>query len=364
MSDRPFILDYARSRRWWRRYMSRESFLDFFKTMLWVVPLTILIWVYAEQEQVAEDKSEVVLIQLRSTDPNRIVTLGNPGNESIVCDLRGPRAKLEYVKAELTRPVTIDVPAAYNLGPQQFETAHLRDAGLFVSNGIMVSNIHPLTIPINIDVVDQREVPVVAPEPNNLASAIFDPRTVTIRGPHTLFSSPEFKKDLIAIADISANPELSRPGQHPPTTLPVVSPLSRAASGRGESITISPPNVTATITVQQTAGELTIGSMPVWVEGAQPVLDEFRAVNAAGGEGALFVKEVKVVGPADQLELLRNQSYIPHATLTIKREDAQAGATRQRTLWFDNGSLPPGVSVSRADRERPFEFKVVPRGKP
>jgi hypothetical protein len=134
-----------------------------------------------------------------------------------------------------------------------------------------------------------------------------------------------------------------------------MSPLTRAANGRGEAITITPAQVTATIDVQQTARELTIGSMPVWVEGAEPILDEFRV------DGDLFVHSVRVSGPSDQIELISNQTYIPHATLTIKREDAQDGAARQRTLWFDNGSLPPGVTVAKADRERVFEFKVVPR---
>jgi len=80
-------------------------------------------------------------------------------------------------------------------------------------------------------------------------------------------------------------------------------------------------------------------------------------------QAELFVHNVKVIGPADQLDLIRNGTSNPHATLTIKREDTLAGATRQAMLWFDNGSLPPGVTVSRADRERLFEFKVVQRGK-
>jgi hypothetical protein len=350
------IFDSSWLRRWWRRHMNRDSIVDFLKTMGWVVPLTLLIWYYAEQEQVDESQ-ELVMIALKSADPKRIVTFGSPGNETITCNLKGRKAKLAEVKAELTRPVTLEVAAAYGLGPQPFETAHLRDANIFVSNGITVSNIQPFRISIIIDTIDQKEVPVQAPEPNNLASAVFEPRTVTIRGPHLLLTSPEFAKDAIAVADLSANSELSRPGQHPPTTLPVVSPLSRAANGRGESVSIMPPSVTATVTVQQTASEMKIDSMPVWVEAAEPISDEFRV------QAPLFVNDVRVTGPADQLDLIRDQTFIPHATLTIKREDAQAAATRQRTLWFDNGSLPPGVTVSKADRERPFEFKVVPRSK-
>ena len=325
--------------------------------MVWVIPLTILIWVYGEQEHVSTAETQQILISLKSADPNRIVTLGHTGDDNVICDLTGPRAKLDYVKAELAmNPVTITVPATLSPGQHQLESAqHVRDASIFAENGITVDKIRPMTIPIVIDTLDQIEVQVQAPEPNNLASAVFEPRSVLIRGPRLLLTSTEFKKDTVAIADLAANAELSRPGRHPPTTVPVISPLTRAANGRGESITIQPPNVTATINVQQTAREITISSMPVWVQGAEPILDEFRV------EGDLFVHDVKVSGPADQIDLITNQSFIPHATLTIKREDAQAGVTRQSKLWFDNDSLPPGVIVSKADRERAFEFKVVPR---
>jgi hypothetical protein len=359
MSESSSILGSSALRRWWRRHSDRESIVDFLKTMVWVIPLTILIWVYAEQEQVSPAAGEQILITLKSADPNRIVTIGHQGDESVICDLKGPRAKLEFVRAELAKnPVTITVPATLSPGAHQLESAqHVREASIFVDNGITVSNIRPMTIPIVIDTLEEIELPVQAPEQINVASAVFEPRTVRIRGPHALLTSADTRKSVVAIVDISANPDLARPGPHGPTTLPVISPLTRDAGARGENVTISPPNVTATFTVQQAAGELTIDSMPVWVEAAEPISDEFRV------QADLFVHNVKVTGPADQLALIRNGTYNPHATLTIRREDTQAGTTRQAVLWFDNGSLPPGVTVSKVDRERPFDFKVVQRAK-
>src|SRR5437016_3703863 len=79
-------------------------------------------------------------------------------------------------------------------------------ADIFAANGVTVENIHPQVIPVVIDTVDQLEVPVQPPDPNNLASAVFEPRTVQLRGPHQLLTSAEFRKDAVAIADISASP--------------------------------------------------------------------------------------------------------------------------------------------------------------
>src|SRR3954470_17200953 len=91
------------SRRWARRHLNRESFLDGLKTFVWVAPLTVLIWVYAEQEQEKDEPTVQVPIAIKSTDPNRIVTLA-PGNDQwITVDLRGPRSKIEAVKSELAK---------------------------------------------------------------------------------------------------------------------------------------------------------------------------------------------------------------------------------------------------------------------
>src|SRR5687768_12401586 len=47
------------------------------KTFLWVAPLTALIWVYAEREQI--DKAEVrVPVVLVSTSADRVITVLNP----------------------------------------------------------------------------------------------------------------------------------------------------------------------------------------------------------------------------------------------------------------------------------------------
>src|SRR5690242_1264927 len=59
----------ANQRRFWVHAFSRESLFNFAKTMAWVVPLTILIWVYAEREQRDTDPGVTFPIDVRSSDP-------------------------------------------------------------------------------------------------------------------------------------------------------------------------------------------------------------------------------------------------------------------------------------------------------
>jgi hypothetical protein len=98
-----FALDYASSvRRWSARTFTMENLLSGLKTFAWVAPLTILIWVYAEREQVVQ-KEVTIPIAVKSTDPGRIVSL-RPGDESIVAFIEGPRLAVDRVSELVTQP--------------------------------------------------------------------------------------------------------------------------------------------------------------------------------------------------------------------------------------------------------------------
>src|SRR3954467_1240724 len=57
------------------------------KTFLWVAPLTVLIWIYAEREQI--DRVDVrVPIKLLSKSPDRIITLNSPVDGMVNLDIQ------------------------------------------------------------------------------------------------------------------------------------------------------------------------------------------------------------------------------------------------------------------------------------
>src|SRR3982751_5576817 len=121
--DAPVIrshrLDYAPPltpvERLFRYLPARDSILGFLKTLVWVAPLTLLIWVYAEREQNVTQSGIIVPIDVRTSDPNRIVTLRGPADKNVVLELFGPRAKVDHIrdflKPDPTRgaPLIIDI---------------------------------------------------------------------------------------------------------------------------------------------------------------------------------------------------------------------------------------------------------------
>src|SRR5947208_12416100 len=112
MADSPrsnAVVDFANAWRdsatsYWRRNfgnITREQIISNLKTLAWVVPLTLLIWIYAEREQVATTKDVAVPFELVSVDPNVAVTLNRAQDKNLILELQGPQARLQDVLTKL-----------------------------------------------------------------------------------------------------------------------------------------------------------------------------------------------------------------------------------------------------------------------
>jgi hypothetical protein len=340
-----FILDTAR--RWFRRHLNRESFLDGLKTFVWVAPLTVLIWVYAEQEQEASDSGQVA-IAVRSADPNRIARLGPMSDEWILVDLKGPRSKIDAVKRQLANAtVPIEVPGSYPVGEVHLATEYyIQNAAMFVNNGVKVQNVRPKTIAVLVDTYSDAYLPVAPLDGARVSSAVFEPRTIHVRGPSDTLRAAQRDGKLVAQADLASNPELTKPGQHEKTAVPVIVPIESSPF-----VTVTPRQVLATVSVQQNAQTHTIDSVPVWLEGPSTFLKNVDVTYEP------FVYKVTVSGPADQIQQIIDQRVIPHATLAVT-SDEPMNVTQSKKLEYRN--LPPDVTVSKEVRDKPFDYKITP----
>src|SRR6058998_422442 len=60
------------------------------RTFLWVAPLTALIWIYAEREQISPAPDVRVQIKLVSKSTDRIITVQSPTDRMVSLDIQGP----------------------------------------------------------------------------------------------------------------------------------------------------------------------------------------------------------------------------------------------------------------------------------
>src|SRR6478672_4258814 len=66
-------------RSWSRVTFSRESYLASMRSLVWVVPLTVLIWIYAEREQVTTLPNVTINVAPPAVSPGHLLARFAPG---------------------------------------------------------------------------------------------------------------------------------------------------------------------------------------------------------------------------------------------------------------------------------------------
>src|SRR5687768_16344483 len=311
----------ADARRWARNAFTQEKLVAALKTLACVAPLTVLIWIYAEREQLYPDPGVPIPINVSTGDPTRVVTLLRPQDKMILADLEGPRSKIESVRNEFSRTggiQAVDIMLdRLQLAPGTHE---LRTASLvgshpmFVENGITVTNCQPPTLHVAVDEYETREVAVQPPPDvtNLVGQPVFDPPRVRVRAPRSDFDRVG---QVRVYADLSNVAELSRPGEHAVTALPATSPELQKNSS---NVSIAPTKVNATLTVRQADEEYEMPFMVVFTSLPAQLQRRYSV------ECEETISNVKLIGPPDKIAPLKQENYQgprPYAVLEVSRED-------------------------------------------
>jgi hypothetical protein len=351
-----------------RRYLpTRDQFTGFLKNMVWVAPITLLIWVYAEREQSVTVPSIVASIDVKPSDQKQVATLRGPADKNIILELSGPRARLERVREELLPKsngpaLLIEIDPLVKPGSQHISTVNqINNNRIFKENGITVKNAQPPYLVVDIDEFAEEVVPVrPSPEMADLLAeqTHFDPATVTIRAPKTALEKAAKDKQLFVYADLSKHDEIkTRTGPYTIDNVPVYWPAPAApgqtAGARKENVFLTAPAVKAILEIKQRDVEYTIPR--ITVSKATPPKFEDQATV----EFEAQILNVTVTGPAEQIDLIRNKKFIPEALFKITGLE-KTGSELEAPLKID---LPPGVQLTRESRDRTehFKFTIKPR---
>ena len=333
----------------------RAGILGALKTLLAVIPLTILIWAYAEREEV-EKGGLTVQIRLHSSSPDYLVRTMDPlpSAQIITVNIEGSRAKVEKVRSRGgsdQRIVDIAVPADLPEGkttPLALQQ-QLEDAPIFKDNGIAVKSCVPASIDVRIDLLESVTArPGLRPGVGSriIGKIVFDPPVVTLRGPRSLLRDPA---SLIVYAD---PPQSDIPTSAINHTIPDV-PVRLGRSD--DAITITPSTVKISIEVKESNVPYLIPTVPVFVRMPSTMQDRYRVTFPHDAS----MSRITVVGPEEQIAKLRDEKFAPEATLNILTDDVRGTLPRAPTY-----TLPPDVTVSEADKSRTIDFRLVDRNAP
>lgn len=363
-SSRPQPLDYAAPlplhERLVRYLPTREQFVNFLKNLVWVAPLTLLIWVYAEREQTVTLGPVTFPIEVRTTDANKLVTLRKPQDKNVVVELSGPRARLDRVR-ELLQPrpdmaaieITVD-PKMSEPGQELLTIGQLNNNPVFRNSGITVKSAQPSYIYVAIDSYQEVDVPVKAPPDaeNQLSDqTYFVPSTVKVRAPSQLVEAA--KSNALAVyADIGKRDEFkTKTGMVKLENVP----LYWVVAGREqrEHVSIAPLTVTANVDIKPRDKTYEIASVPVFKETPDKFDDRYVVTYNTQNP----INNVKVTGPDEEIAKIIDGSFKVKARVEVSSLDATDRPIRKR-LKFD---LPPGVSLHKDNPTYEFEYSLSER---
>jgi hypothetical protein len=330
--------------------------LNVLRNLAWVVPLTLLVWLFAEREQIPRDPERMsVPLVLTSERPDHVVSLPNPSDRTVSFDVRGTSYMMSEARnalgkrgLELVVPSdavpgkSISVPVIDILSNDRA----FRERGLSMSN---CSNFSPSTVTVSVDeLVRGREFRPKAPpglEGVLEGDVIFEPPTVKLSGPRSELDNAERVQP---IAEIT--PQMLPKG----SGLQDIQPVPLRLAVPNDHITISPSVVKAKVRVHS-VDRYVHPSVPVLTMGPQALLDKYSVVYPQGQ----FMPRVTFIGPADQVNRIRSGQFTPKAYLEVTRDDIQQSLPRAPTYI-----LPPDVKVSDQDpddKDRTIDFHLDER---
>lgn len=320
-----------------RQYLTRENFVAFFKTLAWLVPLTLLIWIYAERAQVVPVDNVSIPIDVQSADPNRFVAL-EMTDKNVIARMSGPLSRIDDLRQRINpeggKPtVLISIDPSIGKGEISLDSApQIANSRIFKYSGVNIYDARPARLKVRIDDYVEHEIPVVAPaDVTNLTNPVFTPAKITVRAPSSYFPT---NVKLVAEADLAGAKILDKPG-HYEVTVHVVCPVLPT-----DNVTYTPSVVKAVLDVNPTDVKYTLKSVPVYLQGPNFVLTQ-RDVKYQD-----TVYDVKVVGPPDKIAQLESQDVKPIAVLKIDGKDLSGPSPASpKTRRLDFEGFPDGVRL-------------------
>ena len=329
-----------------------RKILAVIQNLIWVVPLTMLVWLYAEREQL-DERSIDVPITVKSDRPDRFVALANASERVSEIDIKGTRSRIEQARQALAnrQGLQIVVPAQLDLGPQVPLPAMEAIAAdpVFADDGSPCPPARPntLTAPGRRDCVGNR-TPPADPPGDRLAPrrpGRLDPPAVKVSGPKRVLTNPDAPVEVMAEITPQMLPKVA--GTQEISAVPIRLKVPN------EQVTLTPSAVKARVKLRSSTVSYVINSVPVFTYGPPALFDRYRVSFPNGS----FLSRVTVVGPQDEINRISSGEFMPKAMLEIQQQDARERLPRSPSLYI----LPPNVTVSDEDKNRTITFELVDR---
>jgi hypothetical protein len=339
-------------RSWSRHTFSRDSYITSLKSLLWVVPLTVLIWIWAEREQEVTN-TVAVYVQAPGNKVDRVVRLVPDASvKEITAHIEGPPSVVDQVREWLaTTTLSLDVPDVFEAGQHEIPLLPQLINHPMIKGKVTVKDCQDVSV--SIEDIKEVEVDVVAepsPETGELQPPVFEPAKVKIRAPKSDVEKAKKDGKLVAYASFKQfSAQLKQPGTQDLTLVP----LSAPSSMNPATVRFNPPAVSARVRVPDKVQKTVLVHNAVIFAG-YPSVDNATKVLARYRN----LIDVQVTGPKAAVTAFENGSpLIAFFQVDVSKPDDRS--PRQAELTF---RLPEGVRVTEPDpQHQTITYNLEPR---
>ncbi|HEY7116988.1 MAG TPA: hypothetical protein VH475_10400, partial [Tepidisphaeraceae bacterium] len=175
----------------------------------------------------------------------------------------------------------------------------------------------------------------------------FVPSTVKLRAPSQVIDDAEKKQPLAVYADITKREEFkTRTGTQKLENVPLY-------WVKRENVSMSVNSVTANLDIRARDVTYEIASVPIFKETPAGLEERFKVDYTAS------ITNVKVTGPAEQIEQIRNGTFKVKAVMVISGLNSSTGDRPNSTdLKYE---LPQGVSLAPGSDRVKWEYRLIER---
>jgi hypothetical protein len=311
------------------------------RTFLFVAPLTLLIWIYADRELIVKLDDIGVAISVKSSQSDRIVTLLSPTDGQIHLDLEGAQSSLENVRDSLINrrdPLLLLLPEDIKPGDAVDVDAinMLTRSDLFASSTVQVARVRP-AIRVRVEKRISKSLKIV-PNPKTpfVGDVKFEPETAEVSGP-----SGEIEKlseNAVIYANLSSF-QTRTVGEYT-GLVPVI--LSESLPGLD-----FPKTVTAKVKVLESK-PITLKSVPILIQIPTSVMER---KGFSVKVSRVTLPNVLVSGPPEAIEQITKGNFSPAAIIELTPDEATASGEKTKRISPANYRMPKDVSVVNTEDE-------------
>ena len=339
---------------------SRRRLLHAAKTFLWVLCITVLIWVYADLEKTVTEEIRGRLV-LRLGAGEKLAFLGEAEMDRQVVEITftasGSRGGLDRCQREMgARPESLSVDlSAYEPGEHQLHAADLlRNTAAVRDPGLTIVSANPAVIAVRLDrTVRVADVAVKYPDPA-VEAAVNPPRMAITVAASAWKRLKEAAKPGEPVLKTKPAPTGAEAEANRPIRVEVVPFIS------GEPVAPERPVVDVVLKVSQAMDEVKLNVPvrvqvpPLWAED-----DTWQKFILKREDATGWQKEITFRGPKMEIEKLRPENV--DAYLPLSDNDKPARPDEAPHKGAVEVRLPRDSQIQVVGEKPTILFRLVPR---